>query len=600
MRTAVDLTATDGVGPDAATSDRAGGTSRLAWLDSVWFELAISFVIGLVYMLILWGPGPLNPRHIEWMAIDSGDYYAGWELFRQDPHWHWPLTHTDHVGYPLGLNVALMDLNPLLAVLLKPFSPLLGEPFQYFGVESVLVCALQFFFSLRLFRLLLGQNRLGVWLCSLFFLTAPPLTVRLGGHFSLTNQWLLVAALLIYFRAQEDMPRAVRRFVISALILAAVAVGTNPYLGFQVLLVLTASAVSLLWQRRLTLYNAIGFMAALFLTSVLVAYSLGFFISGGKGYVSPGYRFLAMNLLEPVSPYMFGRTVCGALLSRLVPYVQHPTTDMGNYLGAGVILLALLLLIVFAVQPAKRPPWEKRRMLPLLLCCVVLTLMALSTRLTVGRWIVLDVDPWQHLTRFLAPLRASDRLFWLPYYAFVMAVLAAPIRLLPRFQANVALAVVLAVQLVDITPMRKQVHTAATWVQPQRLTSPVWSQLGSVHENLMVLPAWQCGPYFSPGKLDGFRIFGYLAAAQKMRTNSYYAGRYPQLSRDVDCKQAIAALSEQPLSPDSAYVVTPKLAEVIAKGPTGPGKCHEVDGFVLCSTRIDFSGGTEGNLPPGD
>jgi Family of unknown function (DUF6311) len=599
MKVSADLAAAAVPPPNsAATTERVEGRAALAWMDSVWFDLAISFLVGLLYMLVVWGPMPLNPRHIDWMLIDSGDYYAGWELFRQDPHWHWPLTHTDHVGYPFGLNVALMDINPLLAVLLKPFSPLLGEPFQYFGIELVLGCALQFFFSLRLFRLLLGSNRLGAWLCSVFFLTAPPMTARLGGHFALTNQWLLVAALLIYFQAQEESPWAQRRFVISALLLAAAAMGINPYLAFPVLLMLMAAAASLWWQRRLTFRKAAGFMAALFLTSVLVAYSLGFLISGGKGYGSPGYRFLAMNLLSPVYPYIYGSRVCGAILSRLVPYVKHPNADLGNYLGAGVIFLAIFLLIAFAVKPGKRPSLDRRRALPLFLCCLVLTLMSLSTWVTVGPFRLVDFDPGQHLTRFLSTLRASDRLFWLPYYAILTAVLAGLFRLLRRSQANVVLAVVLAVQLVDIAPMGEFVHATVNQTYPQHLTSPIWSQLGAVHQNLMVLPAWQCGPYSSPGKLEGFRIFGYLAAAQKMRTNSYYAGRYPQASRDVDCTQQIAALGERPLSPDNAYVVTPKLAEVIAKGPTGAGKCHELDGFVLCSTKLDF-GSSAGAKNPG-
>jgi Family of unknown function (DUF6311) len=594
MSTAAEPSATAGPPPSAmSTTERVERRASFAWADSIWFDLAISFLVGLLYMLVLWGPMPLNPRHIDWLLIDSGDYYAGWALFRDDPHWHWPLTHTDYVGYPIGLNVALMDINPLLAVLLKPLSPLLGEPFQYFGIESVLVCALQFFFSVRLFRLPLGANRLGAWLCSVFFLAAPPLMTRLGGHFSLTNHWLLLAALLVYFQAQEESPRAMRRFVISAIILAAVAVGTNPYLAFQVLLVLTATAGSLLWQRRWTLRRAAGFVAVLGATSLIVAYSLGFFISGGKGYVSPGYRFLAMNLLEPVSPYIFGPTVCGAILSRVVPYVPHPTTDMGNYLGAGVIFLGIFLLIALAMRPGKRPSFDKRRMMPLVVCCLLLTLMALSTRVTAGRWILVDFDPWQHLTRFLAPLRASDRLFWTPYYAILLTVLAGLFRLLRRSQANAVLAVMLAVQLIDIAPLGRWVHSWVNTPQASRLHSPLWSQLGSVHENLIVLPAWQCGPYFSPGKHQGFRIFGYLAAAQKMRTNSYFSGRYPQSDRDFHCKQEIAALGERPLSPDSAYVVAPELAKVIAKGPTGPGKCHEVDGFFLCSTKLDFGAAGE-------
>jgi hypothetical protein len=571
----------------AATTECVSRAARVAWLDSRSFDLAISFVIALLYMLILWGPMPLNPRNIDWLLIDSGNYYAGWALFRLDPHWHWPLTHTEYIGYPIGLNVALMDINPLLAVLLKPLSPRLGEPFQYFGLEVVLACALQMFFAVRLLRLVAGGNRVGVWLGSVFFLAAPPLMTRLGGHFSLTFHWLLLAALLVYFHAQEESALAQRRFVISALVLAGVAVGTNPYLALQALVVLAATAGSLLWQRRWTLSKTAGFLAALGATSLLVAYSLGFFISGGKGYISPGYRFLAMNLLEPVSPYIFGPTICGALLSHVVPYVPHPTTDMGNYLGAGVILLIVFTLTMFVARPATRPTFDKRSMLPLVLCCLVLTLMALSTRVAVGRWVLVDVDPWQHLTRFLAPLRASDRLFWFPYYAILLAVLAGLFRFLRRPQANLVLAVVLVIQLVDIAPLGRWVHAWVNTPPAPRLHSAIWSQLDAVHQNLIVLPAWQCGPSFSPGKYESFRIFGYLAAAQKMRTNSYFSGRYPQSDREFHCQQAIAALGERPLSDDSAYVVTPELAAVIAQGPTGPGKCHEVDGFVLCSTKLD-------------
>ena len=73
-----------------------------------------------------------------------------------------------------------------------------------------------------------------------------------------------------------------------------------------------------------------------------------------------------------------------------------------------------------------------------------------------------------------------------------------------------------------------------------------------------------------------------------MRTNSYSAGRYSRAGTEFHCKQSVALLAERPLSPDTAYVVTPALAAVIAQGPTGPGKCHELDGFILCSSKTDF------------
>ena len=513
----------------------------LAWIDSVWLGLAVSLVIGSLYAFILLGPAPLNPRNIGWMGLDPADHYIGWELFRQDPHWHWPLTYTNRVGYPPGEDVALVDANALLLVAFKPFSSLLPEPFQYFGIEAVLVCALQFFFSLRLLRVLLGQNPLGIILGSLFFLISPPMAWRLTRHFSLSNHWLLLAALLIFFQAQQESPRAIRRFVISSLLLAAVAIATNPYLALQVVLVLTAAAGSLLWQRRLTLAEAVSFIAGLGFTCACVAYSLGLLIGGRLGYGAWGYRLHSLDLLAPFDPLGFGTILSPLLLDHLP---RGPVYPGCNYLGAGVICLAIFLLILFASQWRKLRSLDKRQVVPLLLCCLALTLMALSTKVMIGGATLVDLDPHQKLTRFLAPLRGSDRLFWLPYYAILTAVLVAPFLLFRKSQANLLLALVLFIQLVDTTRLRTWVRSNVNQGRLQLLHSPIWSRLGSVHENLVVLPAWQCGYTFSPAGLDGFRTFGLLAIQQKMRINSYYSARYTKVNFDYHCRQAIADLAQ--------------------------------------------------------
>lgn len=583
MTTASDQPVSVTAAEDQRESRAPGHGFRFPWTDSVWLGLVVSLAVGSLFTLILLGPAVVNPHNTGWLLGDPADHFIAWELLRQDPHWHWPLTYTDRVGYPLGENVALMDPNPLLAILFKPFSPWLPEPFQYLGIQAILICTLQFFFSIRLFRLLLGPNLVGIFLCSLFFLIAPPLAWRLRNHLALSNHWLLVAALLIYFQAQQESPRAIRRFVVSSLLLAAVAISINPYPAFQVVVVLTAAAASLLWQRRLTLVKTLGFETALGLTCAAVAYSVGFFIVGGKGYGLFGYRSYSLNLLAPFDPDFYG-----SILHRLLPHFPKSPTQTGNYLGAGVIFLLLVLLVLFALRTEKLRSLNKRQVVPLLVCCLGLTLMALSTKVMIGPATLVDFDPQQHLTRFLSPLRVSERLFWTPYYAILTTLLAAPFLLFRKSQANWLLAGVLVVQLIDVAPLFFWVHSRVNQSWPSPLKSPIWSTLGSTHENLVVLPAWQCSGSSSPGQWDGFRIFGFLAVAQKMRINSYFSARYTQVNSDFHCKRAIAALSERPLSPDTAYVVTPALAEVIAKGPTGPGKCHPVDAFILCSSKTDF------------
>jgi hypothetical protein len=555
------------------------------WYESVWFDLAIAVVAGFLYALLVMGPRPLNPRNVNWMSVDPASYYIGWELFRQDPHLHWPLTYTDRLGYPVGESVALLDVNPLLVLVLKPLSPLLPEPFQYFGIEVILACTLQFFFAFRLLRLLLGSNLLGVALCSVFFLLAPPLNLRFRSHYTLTNQWLLLAALFVFAQAQQQSSRSTRRFVFATATLAAVSVGINPYLAFQVLLILTAAVASLLWQKRITLSQSAGIMGLLAAISFVMSYSVGLVIRGGRGYGGAGYRHYSMNLLSLFDP----RDWKSVLLPKLPETADRLQYEGYNYLGAGVLLLAAVVVVAALIHRGKVWRPDKGWLGPLSLCCLLLTLLALSTKVTLGARTLVDLDPRAALSPYLAPLRSSGRLFWTPYYAILAGILAAPFLLFRRTWANLLIAGMLVLQFADTSALRHRVHTTIIEQHPSPLKSPIWSELGTLHQNLIVLPAWQCdGGNTSPGGPDGYRVFGFLAIQQRMRINSYQSGRYPGVAMDFHCYQSIAALARQPLSPDSAYIVSPELAALVARGPTGPGKCHDLDNFILCSSKTDF------------
>jgi hypothetical protein len=431
--------------------------------------------------------------------------------------------------------------------------------------------------------LLRSSNILGAALCSAFFLLAPPLNYRFWGHYSLSNQWLLVAALFVFAQAQQEAPVAIRRFFIWACVLAAVSVGTNPYLAFQVLLILTAAVVSLLWQRRISLPRSAGMVGLLAAIGFVTAYAMGLVITGGKGYSSGGYRDLSMNLLAPFDP----RTFTSALFPRLGS-ASAGQYEGYNYLGAGVLILAVIVMIVAIIQRRKLWRPDNRWLVPLALVCLLLTLLALSTKVTLGARTVVDLDPGGRLSPYFSPLRASGRLFWTPYYAILAAILAAPFLLIRKTWANLLIAAMLVLQFADTSALRRWVHMTISEEHPSPLKSPIWSQLGAQHQSLIVLPAWQCEKNASPGGPEGYRIFGFLAVDQKMRINSYQSARYTGIAQDFQCSQAATQVEQQGLAPDSAYVVTPEIAAAIALGPTGPGKCHDLDRFILCSTKTDF------------
>jgi hypothetical protein len=526
--------------------------------------------------MYLLGPHVLNPHNIDWLKGDSATYYIGWALFRQDPHLHWPITFTDRIGYPIGDSISMMDVNPLFAVILKPFAKLLSDPFQYFGLEAILACALQFFFSLRLFRLILGPAASAVVLPSLFLLVAPPLTLRMSGHYALTNQWMLIAALLVFCSALRTSPISMRRFVKMALILGAVSVSINPYLAIQVLFVLTTAVIALVWRKRMSTIRALVTVSALGMTAVLTAYIFGFIVTGDQSYQAGGYRYYSMNLLSPLDPNGYG-----ALFLPQLPHFSEGQYEGYCYLGAGVILLAIIAVFLGLARRPRISGFQWRSAISLLICCAVLMLMALSTEITAGTKVVVDLDPSQRLTPYLSIMRSSGRLFWTPYYVLVSAVLVAPYLFLRRRWANILLVLALSIQMIDLIPLRRWLYSGINLKTETPLKSTVWSKLGANYKNLIVLPAWQCGPSGSPGGGVGFETFGMLAATEKMRTNSYYSAR--PINHGFHCDAAIASLTKQPLAADSVYVVTPGVAGRIISMRSGA--CHNVDGFVLCSSK---------------
>jgi Family of unknown function (DUF6311)/Carbohydrate binding domain len=580
MRTVEDTKLED-VGEQDGGSSAYRKILNFEWPRSIWLNLAIALVVGSLYSLLVMGPRPLNPRNIDWLTPDAATYHIGWELFRQDPKLHWPITFTDRLGYPEGESMSLHDPNPLLALLLKPFSPLLPEPFQYLGIEVVLICTLQYFFALKLFRLLLGPNAFAVTIPALFFLIAPPMTYRFVSHYAVSNHWLILACLLLFFMAQPPASLSVLRFSIYAVILAGVAVAINPYLALQALFVLFAAILSLVWQRRLALRYAAVVAVAMAIMCFVVASTLGLFIHDG-GYSGWGYRLYSLNGLALIDPLQIGSLLFGPM-----PHLEQQYEGY-NYLGLGAILLSCVVLASLILRRGRIRMRQPAVWAPLLVCALALTALALTTRVMIGSWTLIDLDTHQKLTPYLASFRSSGRLFWTPYYILLAAILSATFFCFRRVLATVLVTVALLVQWVDTNPLRRWVHSEVNHTYPWPLRSLVWQKLGTVYKNLMIMPAWQCTQASSPGGLDGYRVFGFLAAADHMRTNSYYAGRYTASTKEAQCGDAITALSHQPLAPDSAYVVTPLVAKMIADGPTGPGHCHYLDRFILCTATNKF------------
>ena len=357
------------------------------------------------------------------------------------------------------------------------------------------------------------------------------------------------------------------------------AVGINPYLAAMAVSVLVTACFVAVGKSYMSVRNGLSVLAMIGICFVVTASAFGLIGSENKDFTAEGYRYFSMNLLAPIDPSPAGG-------SSVMPPQRTFTNGQYegyNYLGAGTLALLILAVFVTLTGRIKLTRDDLVKWAPVTVCGVVFAVLALSTLVSMGDRAVFDWDPSQRLTPYLAALRASGRLFWLPYYLITTYAVVSSIRFLKPRDGIVILSALLALQIYDTRPVRQQVRAARSGSAPGNLISPVWRTLNRDHRNLMVLPAWQCKGENSPGDGDGFRIFGLLAAEQGLGINSYYAARYHQNTLTFHCKTAIEQVSKEGLAAHTAYVVSPQVARMIANGPTGADHCYGVDGFILCT-----------------
>jgi hypothetical protein len=528
-------------------------------------------LIGTINAVFLIGPKAIDPTNLDWLWGDPMTNYLGWAFLRDDPAWRFPPTFTTQLGYPLGISVSFTDSIPLLAVLLRPLSPIL--PFQYIGVYSCLLMVLQAYFGFRLCHILCKGNIAFTTIGGLFLLFAPAVTWRMHGHFALASHWLILAGLVQYFRSDSD-PMKVPRFW-PLFLIVGLAGAINPYIGVLSLLIVLATLLRFTLERRCAPLQATALAGLAVATLGVNLFVFGFLMSGSvDNYSGSGYRHFSMNLLAPLDPMHWG--------SILLP--RQPTATDGqyegyNYLGLGIILLLLLGL---AKRPAVVRELGCRRLIPLLIVSLLCIALAASATVTFGSIVLLKLKlPWS-FEQLLMAFRSSGRLFWPVHYLLLLTAIVLTYRLWPKRYGIVLLSLALVLQLFDLKQLRHSTYGNFAVPAPSPLVAPEWKALKNAHSKLMVIPPWQCNRELTPGGPTGFAIFGMLASAQHMKLNSYYTGRIGDAELRLHCSDIPHQVQRGLLDPTAAYIVDDRTLVALGISAVNSHDCSRVDGFNLC------------------
>lgn len=537
------------------------------------FLVVLAVTLGLINTVLLCGLGPINPTNIDWIFGDTATYYFAWGMYRHDPHLHLPLAWTERVGYPAGASIAWLDAIPLVALVLRPFSPLLPEPFQYLGLYSAACFMLQTYFGLSLSKRLFPSQAVFIILGSVFFLLSAPLTWRAQGHTPLLSHWLILAALDSYFRATESGPL---RYLVPLWVVVALAAAINPYMAAMCLLVALAGVGRLLTEGRCPWTRAALLSAATMGVIGATMLLVGVLASGeANAYWALGYGQMSFNLNALANPMQYGSLLLPALpLSYATQYEGY------SYLGAGMLTL---LAVNLAARPRAIVWLADRRLLPLLVLAIVSTLLAASTTVTFGSRTLFEIALPAWLIGPLHGLRASGRLFWPAYYLIVLAALSLTFNVWRAPHRIVLLAVALGIQTADLMPLRAGIRSTLDQRFASSLRAPVWRELGEKSDNLMLVPPFQCSPLTAVGGYYNYVDFGKLATAERMRSNNYYAARYSRADVQTHCVDLLRTQLAGTLDANSVYVVTDGVRTAWNLAGMRSHSCSRVDGYNLCT-----------------
>jgi hypothetical protein len=488
-------------------------------------------LIGVAACLLITGSGMLEPGNIHWLTHgDLAQSYLGWAFYRHAP-WSWPPGANVLYGAGLHTSVYYSDSIPLLAMLLKPWALVLPEPFQYFGAWVLACFVLQAWFAWRLLGLA-SSNVTVKALGTLFFVFAPPMLLRLGGHMALVGHWIVLAAIYLCVRPDRRHQRVlwlmllVLAMMVHAYLFAIAAVIWLADLahGYRV----QPSSGTTASRVKAVLPGVIGVTIIV----VCAAWISGLFMVSGQGTQAEGFGYYKMNLLAPINGN--GWSYLG------LNFFQAAGEYEGfNYFGAGGIALILAAIVVAVLRGRSR-----RMPGPLLIVAVLLAIAAITCNVGIGalQWHMPLPEKWW-ATLSHTPLQSTGRLFWASYY---IVLVGASYVLLHRCSVRwqiVVLSGAVVLQCVDLAPGLANFHATLS-ARAHAGTMPglhgeFWDSAGQRYNTLRVLPLakradWEQLAFYANSHhigMDGVQ----LARIELDRFMALYnAGQAALLSDDLD------------------------------------------------------------------
>lgn len=483
---------------------------------------------------------------------DWGTHYLGWMFYQNEP-WQFPIGNIDNYFYPVGTNVGFTDSIPLLAISFKLFASVLPADFQYFGIWLFICHLLTAYYTILLFRVFKIKDL--YTFIGVIFIAANPVLVYRGLHPALCGQWLIIAAIYLYFLSPVKVHPA--KILLHQFILLMIAALVNPYLCFMVLGFSVITGIKLCFsQKAINRKYFFTYIAGSLFFLLLCWYIVGMLNFNHKEDIAviSGFGLYGLNLNSLFNPQGF---------STFLPQLKMVTPrqyEGFSYLGLGIFLI-LFILLLYALFS-----WVKKRkdhfklkytfgnssLVPLFILLLLFTLFSISHVVTFDDRVLFTIPVPKIIIKLGDIFRASARFFWTAYYLiFIFAIIAIiKSRLKDAVKLSI-LGVALVLQLYDTKLLLTFRHLAYGSYEPP-LDTKNWNALFSHFDEIAFYPPFEAT---SLTHMD-YQDFCYLAAKAKKPINTGYVARLDNKAMKTYHDSLVNNLEEGRLSPGTLYITS--------------------------------------------
>jgi Family of unknown function (DUF6311) len=513
-----------------------------------------SLLVALFIIHFSYGLSIINPNNINWiMSVhhDWGTHYLGWAFYRYDP-WTFPLGYTSSYNYPLGTNVGFTDTIPLLAFIFKPFSSILPDDFQYFGIWLFVCHFLTAVFTFKIFDLF----KVNKWitLFAVILLAANPVLLIRCIHPALSAHFLIVASIYNYLKPSDY--KSSRSININQIFLFFLAGTVNPYIsvmifGFNFILPLKHyfidKSISI---KKIILYPIISISAVMIFWIVFGMVELN---NSTNLASAESFNFFSFNLNSFFNSYGY--------YSKFFPDFGRKDDRQYEgfaYLGIGIMIIIFISTIfVFSKVYQKKLSITKfYKYILLFILCIAFFLFAITNEVTYGTNTILTLPLPSLIQKLGFIFRASGRFVWPLYYS----VLIFSILILTKIKINPKILICLlftltSLQLYDIQNLFSQWNLpSGNYYSP--LSDKKWISVIEKFKNVIIYPPFTYN-YSMTYNMDYQDVCFLALKAKKPISNGYVARTNIKNSEEFRTK-IIEKLNRGEIEDNRLFITTPE------------------------------------------